>query len=548
MEPPISDDDFDSLWEEAVAEAARHKKSKPQRRKSMIPKEPSERRKPRSDSIPGMMSPQRKTGATRNTITLPLSLEAPPTSPRSERKLSLQRKSSRDTHTVERRLSQAKPQSQEPGSKAMRRHSSLGLDDITQDSPKRPNETRRSSTLTVSDDKLLQESMVSQISFSNLPELTELMKKPTIGTAATAASDFSSTKIISSKKLSSETDGGSGDGMAGNPKKSALPKKVHVDESLQKVADYILHTTENGLSCNAVTLPAIHSISSFKENKEQLSGLIISRDAGCEVLVRKITPNSIFAVTPLREGHEILTINDRRVKCPLRATTIIKSIKGEVNLLVSEGERPPGTKYVKAKIDKHARSGSDIDSLSAKSNENHCKDIGLTLEESRHGLVRVVQVEENSVFSNMSIREEDIILAVNGESAQSIDLVSKLLGKFNRRGGIAILLVYSMVDLRLGLVDRIIQSPWETLWDEDFKGVTISKKAAAGDEDKPASFCLVFDDDWSCDLISCDDASSREKEEIHLATDRLNDAISRAVKSWSDAIESCKEDQITAAC
>jgi hypothetical protein len=206
----------------------------------------------------------------------------------------------------------------------MRRHSSLGLDDIAADSLSRPNQTRRSSTLTVSDDKLLQESMITQISFSNLPEPTELMKKPTIGTAATAASDFSSTKIFSSKKLSGEANGGSGNSIAGNMKKLALPKKVTVDESLHEVADYILNTSENGSSSCAMALPAIHSISSFKENKEQLSGLIISRDAGCEVLVRKITPNSIFAVTPLREGHEILTINNRRVKCPLRATTIIK--------------------------------------------------------------------------------------------------------------------------------------------------------------------------------------------------------------------------------
>jgi hypothetical protein len=58
----------------------------------------------------------------------------------------------------------------------------------------------------------------------------------------------------------------------------------------------------------------------------------------------------------------------------------------------------------------------------------------------------------------------------------------------------------------------------------------------------------VFDDDWSCDLIPSDSASPGEKEEVNLVVDRLNDAISRATKCWSDAIQVSKEDLFTAAC
>lgn len=555
MERPISDDEFDVLWEKAVEEAARRKR---QQRPSQ--KEPSERRKPRSDIFPASPlvntsrpipkqnnvsspNPPRSisiggdqirpkigdNGARRNTAvvrSLPLALEPIASSPTQERK----------------------PPQEVHGKalmgKTMRRHSSFGIDEIEASSP-RERLSRRSSTLTVSDE-MLHDSVKTQISFSNLPEMTELMKKPSKGTTATAASDFSSAKQQASKHWSDDADGGS-TSLIGELKISSKSKKISVNDTQRKVADYILDkSSENGQSTPKMSLPVIHSISSFKENKDQLSGLVISRDAGCEVLVRKITPNSIFSETPLQQGHEILTINGRRVKCPLRATTIVKSIKGEVNLLVSEGERPPGTKYVKAKMEKHPRNGSAIDSVSMKSEDHSIKDLGLLLESTRHGLVRVAKVEEDSVFSNTPIRENEVVLAVNGESAQSVDIAMTALGKFYRSGGVAILLVYSMIDLRLGLLDRIIQSPWEVYWDANFQGATISKKVAANKDG--VSFCIVFDDDWSCDLIPSESASLEEKEEINLAIDKLNGAISRAAKSWKDALQVCQQDQFTAAC
>ncbi|KAL3799502.1 hypothetical protein ACHAWO_002396 [Cyclotella atomus] len=545
MEPP-NDDEFDALWEKAAAEANR---LKPRPRLSLVPKEPTERRKPRPASFPALASPQSQprpkfvspvqprrqitaggdsrpkiepdsVRRTRNTVmglSLPVPLEPAGASPKFERKTS-----------------------EPPRGKMMRRHSSMDIDGVASShSPSRS--SRQNSALTVSDE-LFHDSVRTQISFSNLPELTELMKKPSIGTAATAtaataASDYSSAKQLASKNWSDNNS---------DQLKKTQYKKVAVDDAQRKVADYILDLpTHNGSSTPLLSLPAIHSISSFKENKDQLSGLVISRDSGCEVLVRKITPTSIFAETPLKEDHEILTINNRRVKCPLRATTIIKSIKGEVNLLVSEGIRPPGTKYIKAKVEKQ-QSDSIAESISEKESSGN-KDLGLTLEESRYGLVRVVKVDENSVFGSTPIRENDIVLAVNGESAQSVDVVMTSLGKFYDGGGVAIVLVYSMFDLRLGLVDRILPSPWEIHWDENLQGATISKPRAAG-EDASVSFCVVFDDDWSCDLIPSDSASPGEKEEVNLVVDRLNDAISRATKCWSDAIQVSKEDLFTAAC
>lgn len=384
-----------------------------------------------------------------------------------------------------------------------------------------------------------------RISFSNLPELGDLMKHPTLGTTG---SDYSSSKHHTSKTCSVETseqerqggdDGAPNSSVDGSDarkiRKSLKKKRVKANDTHHEVADYVLN---NRQQTPLFSLPTILSISSFKESKDQLSGLVISRDAGCEVVVRKISPTSIFAETRLRQGQEILTINNRRVKCPLRATTIVKSINGEVNFLVSEGKKPPGTKYVKAKIEK--REGADCVSL--QSVDAHINGLGITLEPGGKGLARVSRIAEGGVFDTTQLCEDDVILAINGEYAQNLKIVMESLRLFYEKGGVAILLVYSMIDLRLGLVDRIIKSPWETLWHANCREATISRKTAL-DNEHSVSFNLVFREDWSCELLpseSCH-ALASDTTEIHLAIKELNDAIALVVSSWSDAIKVCKQ-------
>ena len=100
------------------------------------------------------------------------------------------------------------------------------------------------------------------------------------------------------------------------------------------------------------SIPVIIQISAYKDTPERLTGLVLSLNRGNEigtVMVKDITPTSIFAHTPLRPGHEILTINKSRVKCPQRAAKIMRSLSGEVKLLVSEGGRPMGTRYIRVR-------------------------------------------------------------------------------------------------------------------------------------------------------------------------------------------------------
>ena len=528
-EPPINDDDFDALWDKAVRAAEEDARKRPQRRSSVIPKDPSERRIPRLNPFP--ISSSARSNSKQKAGTLPQ---------RARRVTVTEGGDHRPNINPELHHLQGVARDSPPKGRSLRRHSSIQLDDHETPTHRA---SRRGSALPVFDEKLAS-SFKTQISFSNLPEASDLMKKPLIETVVTAASDFSST--IKSHTKKHEIDGDHTN--SGDLQGMSEEKKRTVNDLQRKVAAYILDNQTNVTPSPPMALPTIHRIMSFKENEDQLSGLTIARSASCEVVVRNITPNSIFSETALRTGHEILTINNRRVKCPLRATTIVKSIKGEVNLLVSDGKRPPGTRYIKVKIETHTRKGSDVDSSPMKSSDSDMNDSGLTLESAQHGLVRVASVEENSVFSSTSIKEDDIVLAINGETSQSIDIVMESLAQFYRKGGVAILLVYSMSDLRVGILDKFIQSPWEILWDENLKGATISRKVD-NNEDGLVSFCVVFDDDdWSCDLISPINASKSDKKELDLAIEKLNEVISFTVGKWNDAVQVSKQEQLMAAC
>ncbi|KAL3776173.1 hypothetical protein HJC23_000131 [Cyclotella cryptica] len=566
--PPISDEQFDALWNKAVADAARQNP-----RPSMTPKDPSERRKPRSGIYPIsslVARPKPRPQLTSSGSGRRLSTG-------DEKMLSLiHRKGGRRNNSMALArslpLAQAMMVSPTRGDSVEDRqsvmpHRNTSIPQADNGSSQRAGGLHRRSTVSSEGSIILSEEQdraltsssrahMRRISFSNLPELGELMRKPTVGTTG---SDYSSSKYHTSKTCSVETHEQERDGKddvepnsavngfdAMKVRKSSKKKKVTTKDIHREVADYILNNRQQS---PLFSLPTILSISSFKEHKDQLSGLVISRDAGCEVLVRKISPTSIFAETRLRQGQEILTINNRRVKCPLRATTIVKSIKGEVNFLVSEGKKPPGTKYVKAKIEKYDRLDSGVDSVSLKSADAQNNGLGITLESYGQGLVRVARIDADGVFGSTPLREDDIVVAVNGECAQNLQIVMELLRQFYEKGGVAILLVYSMIDLRLGLVDRIIKSPWEILWDANFRGAAISRKPAL-EEQHSVSFNLLFREDWSCELLPCDSdyALASDTTEIHLAIKELNDAIALVVGSWSAAIKECKQDGFAAEC
>ena len=299
-------------------------------------------------------------------------------------------------------------------------------------------------------------------------------------------------------------------------------------------------------------LPSTIQISAHKSHEDQLSGLILSLNGGNElgtVVVKDMTPTSIFANSSLKSGHEILTINDHRVKCPQRAAKIMRGLVGDVTLLISEGGKPPGTRYIRVKMSK-SRHGSSTDGGNWQDEPNNItqENVGIKLE-TREGMVRVMQLDPAGSFGNSSVEIGDIVLTVNKTVVQneSHAMRALLLGEENANSGVICMLVYSMVDLRVGLVSRLISSPWNKNWSEDFQNVIISRPLEDG---RDVSFILRFQHNWEC---QCNDPtqlfarheSPQEKYtwveifnfEVQPVISKINEAITTAAKCMKEAIE-----------
>eukprot|EP00569_Conticribra_weissflogii_P001501 CAMPEP_0171358010 /NCGR_PEP_ID=MMETSP0878-20121228/46533_1 /TAXON_ID=67004 /ORGANISM="Thalassiosira weissflogii, Strain CCMP1336" /LENGTH=1416 /DNA_ID=CAMNT_0011864067 /DNA_START=143 /DNA_END=4393 /DNA_ORIENTATION=+ len=329
-------------------------------------------------------------------------------------------------------------------------------------------------------------------------------------------------------------------------------------------------------------LPTTTTITARKRSKDQLTGLILSLTGGNEigtVMVKDMTPTSIFSNTDLKSGHEILAINDHRVKCPQRAAKIMRGLVGEIKLFVSDGERPPGTKYIRVRRStkfvrgqsKSASTGlNGLDSLAlVVKNEEEESDIGIHFE-SVQGMVRIGNVDPHGIFSNSSVYVGDIVLSINGIPTRNEDQARKLIlgmddlegSGVSNQSGLICMLIYSMVDLRVGLVDQFLPSSWKKNWNENFGEVTIdgSFNDTKGREDqdydgplkeKNFEFTLNFRSDWVCQCIDPfqqfdhENESPEEKEkwtkmfdeEIQPIVNKMNEAIATATKVTKEASE-----------
>ncbi len=326
-------------------------------------------------------------------------------------------------------------------------------------------------------------------------------------------------------------------------------------------------------------LPITTTITARKRSKDQLTGLILSLTGGNEigtVMVKDMTPTSIFSNTELKSGHEILSINGHRVKCPQRAAKIMRGLVGEVKLFVSDGVRPPGTKYIRVRRSINFVSGQSktarkvqnkSDSLALVIMNESESDIGIQFE-SIQGMIRIGYVDPHGIFSNSSVYVGDIVLSINGIPTRNEDQARNLIlgmgdldgNEVSKQSGLICMLVYSMVDLRVGLVDQLLSSSWKTNWKEDFSEVSISSILNDMKEGEhqvydghlnESIFTLHFQSDWVCQCIDpfqhfdtvSDSAKEKEKwaqifdEEIQPFINKINEPIATAAKAIKEASE-----------
>lgn len=295
-------------------------------------------------------------------------------------------------------------------------------------------------------------------------------------------------------------------------------------------------------SVHPYTLPTTFKVSAHKEKRKQPSGLVLShnqRNEAHTVMVKDIGSESIFCNTALRIGQEILTINQHRVKNPQQAAKIMKSIKGSVDLLVSAGGRPPGTKYVRIKTNPNRKNGNGEIFV----NEG----LGIQLQ-NRKGLVQATYIDSDGLFSTSTIRQGDILLNVNGMIVGDESRAMKAL-LVSQKQDLIYSLVYSMEDLRVGLMGQLLPRPWEKTWSEDYREVTLSRFLSDDEYDRRQIFVVLsFQQDWTCRCTDPIDALLKDAtlderahwqliimSEIEPLLDRINEALELAVAKLSEA-------------
>jgi len=240
-------------------------------------------------------------------------------------------------------------------------------------------------------------------------------------------------------------------------------------------------------SANPYILPTTLKVMAQKRSRNHPSGLVLSLNQRNEigtVMVKDITPQSIFMNTALRAGHEILAINGHRVRDPQKAAEIMKGTKGFVELLLSDGNRPPGTRYERVKA----------------SPEIMDKGAGIQLQ-SKRGLVRVTHVDPDGLFAHSGLHPGDLFLTINGIVAQDANQTGKLLMDHLNHGLVCVL-VYSMADLRMGLVEEFFSDGWEVTWSNKFQEVTVARVLNGKVDERKFTMILNFNRWWSC---QCED-------------------------------------------
>jgi type II secretory pathway component PulC len=280
-------------------------------------------------------------------------------------------------------------------------------------------------------------------------------------------------------------------------------------------------------------IPTTFEVKGHKEHHKQSTGLVLSLGKNNEkdaVMVKEISPTSLFVGTSLKSGQEVLMINSLRVKCPKQAAKIMKSLSGDLAIYVSEGTRAPGMKYIRVRVGHEKKKGSyvrlkpdeDMERLLQATND-------IILETQSDGLVRVARVDPSGMFRK-DLRAGDIVLTVNGTLIQDEEGWKKLILETASHGVICVL-IYSMADLVKGLVNQLLPS-WESAWKSDTE-VSISRARQLEGEAKNdvVSFSLLWGADWVCECNQSDEEAVY-KSEILPSLEKINWATSLVIKSF----------------
>lgn len=208
-------------------------------------------------------------------------------------------------------------------------------------------------------------------------------------------------------------------------------------------------TDNNTLPSNISTLPTIKTFKVTKNSPDETAGLFLKKACNGAIVVHSLSPNSLFRKnTPLRQGHEVLSVNEKRVNDPKLAAKLITRSKKHLSLRVSTLERCKGFYYCQIKKNKqHVNEAAEVQITTAETttvvdlwdkqqrrsrvrttrgstnNNGGVRFVTTSIDGLRRGsgdgLVRVAHIDPNSEFANSEHTKNRlhvgcIILTVNG--------------------------------------------------------------------------------------------------------------------------------------
>lgn len=305
-----------------------------------------------------------------------------------------------------------------------------------------------------------------------------------------------------------------------------------------EAAKYVLQMDKKAESSHqhqlVFEIPTTFEVKGHKDHHKQSTGLVLSFGKNYEkdaVMVKEISPISLFVGTSLKSGQEVLMINSLRVKCPKQAAKIMKSLSGDLAIYVSEGTRAPGMKYIRVRVGHEKKKGSNVRLKPDEDMERllqATKDI--TLETQSNGLVRVARVDPSGMFRK-DLRAGDIVLTVNGTLIKDDEGWKKLILETATHGVIC-MLIYSMADLVKGLVNQLLPS-WESAWKSDMEvSISRARKQEGEAMNDAVSFSLLWSADWVCECNQQSDEEAVYKTEILPSLEKMNWATSLVIKSF----------------
>jgi hypothetical protein len=551
----ISDQDFDRLWQEAAAEVAvkciKHKSLRSKNHHPVDPKEcrrsslPLPKRKSQSqrsaskhenDAAAAVASSSKKSSRSRRNSTSALELKRRQESNRNPQKPPLSPVvTGEESNSTNTSISAVNSISgSERGGKPRRRSSVSKVPSL----PSFPDMSKLTihgrEDLTVSDLSALDLVPSSKTSKTNLMD-------GSVSSLTSAFSGFDSVYTGRSQGKQITFNGSSSRSINSSSTPEADTNKKNNTAAQAEAAKYVLQMDKKVESSQqhqqqqqlVFEIPTTFEVKGHKEHHKQSTGLVLSFGKNNEkdaVMVKEISPTSLFVGTSLKSGQEVLMINSLRVKCPKQAAKIMKSLSGDLAMYVSEGTRAPGMKYIRVRVGHEKKKGSNVRLKPYEDVERllqATKDI--TLETQSNGLVRVAHVDPSGMFRK-DLRSGDIVLTVNGTLIKDDEGWKKLILETASHGVIC-MLIYSMADLVKGLVNQLLPS-WECAWKSDMEvSISMARKLEGEAKNDVVSFSLLWSADWVCECNQSDEEAVY-KSEILPSLEKINWATSLVIKSF----------------